>query len=52
MSSFIKTRPLRAEAIHVDGQTDTMKLIVSFRSLANVPTNDHSKVQQTVLASN
>jgi hypothetical protein len=52
MSNFIKTRPLGAESFYADGQTDMMKLTVSFRCLANVPTNDHSKVQQTVLPLN
>jgi hypothetical protein len=34
----MKIGPLGAELIHTDGQTDTMRLIVTVRNLANVPT--------------
>jgi hypothetical protein len=41
--SFIKIRPAGAELSHADGQTDRWtdmtKLIVAFRSFANVPKN-------------
>ena len=33
----MKIRPVRAEAFHTDTQTDTTKLIVAFRNLANTP---------------
>ena len=34
---FIQIRPLRAELVHADGQTDMTKLIVTFRNFANAP---------------
>ena len=52
MLSFTKTRPLGVQSFHANGQTAMMKLIVSFRSLANARNNDHSTVQQTVLPYN
>jgi hypothetical protein len=33
----MKIRPLGAELIHADGQTDTTKQIVAVRNFANVP---------------
>jgi len=35
----MKTRVLGAEFFHVDGQTNTTKLIVDFRNFANAPKN-------------
>ena len=35
----MKIRPMGAELLHVDGQTDRMKLIVTFRDFANAPKN-------------
>jgi len=37
MSNFIKLRPVGAELFHADGQTDMTKLILAFRTFANVP---------------
>jgi hypothetical protein len=35
----MKLRPLGVELFHADGQTDTMKLTVVFRNLANTHKN-------------
>jgi len=35
MSCFMKIRPVGEELFHVDGQTDMMKLIVTFRNFEN-----------------
>jgi hypothetical protein len=37
ISNFMKIRPVGAELFHADGQTDTTKLIVTFRNFANTP---------------
>ena len=46
VSSFIKIRPVGAELFHADGQTDgqtdTSKLIVAFRNVANAPKNQQT----------
>jgi hypothetical protein len=39
ISNFIEIRPLRAEIFHMDGQTDTMNLIVAIRNFADAPNN-------------
>ena len=39
ISSFFKIRPVGAELFHADGQTNTTKLIVTFRNFANAPKN-------------
>ena len=36
---FMKIRPVGAELLHTDGRKDMTKLIVAFRSFANVPNN-------------
>ena len=33
----MKTRPVKADLFHADGQTDMTKLIVVFRNFANAP---------------
>jgi hypothetical protein len=33
----MKIRPVGAELLHADGQTDMTKLIVAFRNFANAP---------------
>jgi hypothetical protein len=33
----MKIRPMGAELVHADGQTNMKKLIVAFRNLANAP---------------
>jgi hypothetical protein len=35
--NFMKIRPVGAELLNADGQTDITKLIVAFRNFANVP---------------
>jgi hypothetical protein len=35
----MKIRPEGAELFHADGETDTTKLIVDFRNIANTPKN-------------
>jgi hypothetical protein len=35
----MKIRPVGAELLHVDRQTDMMKLIVGFRNFTNAPKN-------------
>ena len=40
MSNFIKIRPVEAEFFHADRQTDTVKLVVGFRSFAKATKND------------
>jgi hypothetical protein len=37
IANLMKTRPVRAELFHADGQTDIMKLIAAFRNFANAP---------------
>ena len=39
MSNTTKIPPVGAELFQVDGQTDTMKLIVAFGKFAKAPTN-------------
>ena len=43
MSSFIKIRPMGAELLHADreteGRTDMTKLTVAFRNFADAPKN-------------
>jgi len=41
VSNFINIRPVKAELFHADERTgtDTMKLIVTFRSFTNAPKN-------------
>jgi hypothetical protein len=41
ISRFTKMRPVGAELIHADGQTNMTKLIVVFLSFANGPENKH-----------
>jgi hypothetical protein len=41
ISSFIKIRPLGAELLHADGQTDKTKLTVAFRNFAIAPKNGY-----------
>jgi hypothetical protein len=36
-SDFMKIRPVGAELLHVNGQTDMTKIIVAFRNFVNVP---------------
>ena len=38
-SNFMKIRPVGAELFHADEQTDTTKLIASFRNFAKAPRN-------------
>ena len=38
-SKLMKIRPLRAELLHADVQTDMTKLIVAFRNFAIAPKN-------------
>ena len=40
--NFMKVRPLGAELIHAERQTDMTKLIVFFRNLANAHKKDKS----------
>jgi hypothetical protein len=35
----MKIRRVRAEFFHVDGRTDVIKLVVTFRNFANAPKN-------------
>ena len=42
MSSFVKIRPVEAELLHADRQTDMTKLIVAFRDFAKA----HKNVQR------
>jgi hypothetical protein len=37
ISNLMKIRPVGAELLHEDGQTDMTKLTVAFRNFANVP---------------
>jgi hypothetical protein len=37
VSNFMKVRLVGVELVHVDGRTDTTKLIVAVRNFANVP---------------
>jgi len=37
ISNFMKIRPVGAELFHVDGRTDTTKLIVAFGNFAKAP---------------
>jgi hypothetical protein len=39
ISSFIKIRPVGAELLHADGQTDMTKLTVAFHNYVNLPKN-------------
>jgi hypothetical protein len=39
ITSFIKIRPVGAELLHADGQTDMKKLIVAFRNFVNASKN-------------
>jgi len=39
VSNFMKVRPVGAGLVHVDGRTDTTKLIFAVRNFANVPKN-------------
>ena len=41
ISNFIKIRPVGAELIHADGQTDMTKLTVAFQKFASAPKNQH-----------
>ena len=41
----MKISPIGAEFFHADKQTDMTKLIVAFRSFANVPTYGKQEVQ-------
>ena len=43
MSNLIKIRPVGAELFHSDGQTDMLKLIVSFRNFTNAPNTKYTK---------
>jgi hypothetical protein len=49
----MKIRPVRAELFHVDGrtdgQTDTMKLIVAFRSFAHVTNKELGPLSRILL---
>jgi len=36
----MKIRPVEAELVHTDGQTDKKKLIVGFRNFSNAPKNE------------
>jgi hypothetical protein len=42
-----KIHPVEAELFHADGQTDTTKITVDFRSFANVPKNTHCLLQHS-----
>ena len=37
ISNYTNVHPVRAELFHADGRTDTTKLIVAFRYVANAP---------------
>ena len=37
--NFVKIRSVGVELFHADRQTDMMKLVVSFRNIANAPKN-------------
>jgi len=37
VSNFMKIRPVGAEFLHLEGRTDTTKLIVAFRDFARAP---------------
>ena len=39
MSNFMKIRPVKAELLHADGQTDMTKLMVVTRNVANASNN-------------
>jgi len=39
ITNFMKICPLEAELIHVDGQTDCMKIVVAFCNFVNAPKN-------------
>jgi hypothetical protein len=39
MSNSMKTRLLKAEFLHADGQTDMAKLIITLDNFANAPKN-------------
>ena len=43
--NFMKIRPVGAELLCADGQTNMMKLIVTFRSFANAPNKSMEPVQ-------
>jgi hypothetical protein len=45
----MKIRPVGAELFHVDGQTEVMKLIVTFRNFVNALKNDNEDIQTTRL---
>jgi hypothetical protein len=42
----MKIRPVGAELFHVDGRTDTTKLIVAFRNVANAPKTVNSRLYE------
>ena len=41
ISNYTNVHPVRAELFHADGRTDTTKLIVAFRYVANAPKNTY-----------
>ena len=47
----MKIRPVAAELLHADGQTDMTKLIVAFRNFANAPKDAYSNLQYTATLS-
>jgi hypothetical protein len=42
ISNLMKIRPEGAELFHADGQADTPKLILAFRTFANAPENSNN----------
>jgi hypothetical protein len=42
VSDFIKIRPVEAELFHADGRREMTKLVVAFRSVADVPKNERA----------